>query len=1151
VSDATQPLVTALADRYAIERELGAGGMATVYLAQDVRHRRRVAVKVLRPELAAALGAERFLREIETTANLRHPHILPLYDSGESDGFLFYVMPLVEGESLRDKLSRVKQLPIDDALQIAREVADALSYAHERGVIHRDIKPENILLESGHAVVADFGIAKAVSALDDGRLTQTGLAVGTPAYMSPEQALADAGLDGRSDLYSLGCVLFEMLAGKAPFEAATPQRTIARRLTEPPPSVGELRADVAPQVSGLVQHVLATDPADRPRTAAVFAGLLVAIDRAGGASGPGASRPDDGFWVAVLPFKYPGANPDLTALAEGMSEEIVTGLSRFSYLKIIARGSTLRYADRTVDAGVAGKEIGARYVMSGSLRLAGSALRVSVQLVDASTGAHLWAETYDRAFRPESVFQVQDDLVPRVVSTCADHFGVLARSISDAVRGKDSGQLTPYEALMRGFGYHHRLTPAEHAVAREVLEAAVERAPNNADCWAMLSWVYSHEHAHGFNPRPGPLERALATARRAVDLAPSNHLVHQALAVVLFFRKETAGCLSAAERALALNPLDGSNEAIFLITFTGDWERGCALIRRAMERNPHHPGWYWLVLAFNEYRKRSYREAVDTAVKANAPDVFWTSMLLAAAHGQLGDATAAGKALKDLLVQKEDIAQSGGEMLEKWFEPELVSHFMEGLRKAGLETTAARRDSAPVAIAVLPFSDMSSAKDQDYLCEGMAEEIMNALVRIDGIRVASRTSAFRAKQDNADLPAIARALSVNHVLEGSVRTAGSRLRVTAQLTDVASGYQLWSERFDRDAADIFAVQDEIAAGVVDAVKTRLAPGAHTVPARPHVRNLEAYRSYLKGRHLRYAKEDHGGAIRAFEEAIRLDPTHGPSWTGLAESLALAAGFAAIPARDACAAARKAVATAVELEGETADSLHVEGWLALIERRWPAMEVAWRRAIELQPTHALALGSFGSSLCMGPKHAEGLRFLERAREVDPLASFPYMLTGYAMLCARRVEEAHRYAEEALSFEKEDASARLLLSLTQVILGHFDDGIATAEHLVAVTHRAPIFVGLLGWGLATAGRTEEARPLLEELQARPATAPTIVSEAWLLGALGELDPAFEVLVKAEEEGQLFLYFHGWPTFDSLRADPRFPALVDRLGLSGGPR
>ena len=206
-------LASALADRYRIERELGAGGMATVYLAEDLRHRRQVAVKVLRPELAAALGPDRFLREIETTANLRHPNILPLYDSGEGDGFLYYVMPYVEGESLRERLSREHRLPLADALALTREVADALNYAHDRGIIHRDIKPENIMVERGHAVVADFGIARAVGAAGAENLTQTGMAIGTASYMSPEQALAESSVDARSDQYSLACVLYESLTG--------------------------------------------------------------------------------------------------------------------------------------------------------------------------------------------------------------------------------------------------------------------------------------------------------------------------------------------------------------------------------------------------------------------------------------------------------------------------------------------------------------------------------------------------------------------------------------------------------------------------------------------------------------------------------------------------------------------------------------------------------------------------------------------------------------------------------------------------------------------------------------------------------------------------------------------------------------------------
>ncbi|MEE8193692.1 MAG: serine/threonine-protein kinase, partial [Gemmatimonadales bacterium] len=256
-------LKTALADRYAIDREIGSGGMATVYLADDLKHNRKVAVKVLRPELAAALGSERFLREIEIAAALTHPHILPLHDSGEAGGFLYYVMPYIEGDSLRDRLVREKQLPVEDALQIARDVAAALSDAHSRDVIHRDIKPENILLSAGEAVVADFGIARAITAAGGDQLTETGVSIGTPAYMSPEQATGEGQVDGRSDIYSLGCMLYEMLAGEPPHMGPTVQAIIAKRITEPAPRVTTVRETVPGPVADALERALARLPADR------------------------------------------------------------------------------------------------------------------------------------------------------------------------------------------------------------------------------------------------------------------------------------------------------------------------------------------------------------------------------------------------------------------------------------------------------------------------------------------------------------------------------------------------------------------------------------------------------------------------------------------------------------------------------------------------------------------------------------------------------------------------------------------------------------------------------------------------------------------------------------------------------------------------
>src|SRR5574341_680348 len=274
MASGVERLWTALASRYGPGRELGRGGMATVYLAQDLKHDRQVAIKVLRPELAAALGPDRFLREIKLIAQLNHPHILPLLDAGEADGFLYYVMPYVEGESLRDRLTREKQLPIEDALRITREVADALDYAHAHNLVHRDIKPENILLEARHAVVADFGIARAISAAGGDKLTATGVAVGTPEYMSPEQASGRGELDGRSDVYALGCVLYEMLTGQPPFLGPTVEAVVRQHLIASPPAVSSIRSAVPTAVASALERSLAKTPADRYSTAAQFAQAL-------------------------------------------------------------------------------------------------------------------------------------------------------------------------------------------------------------------------------------------------------------------------------------------------------------------------------------------------------------------------------------------------------------------------------------------------------------------------------------------------------------------------------------------------------------------------------------------------------------------------------------------------------------------------------------------------------------------------------------------------------------------------------------------------------------------------------------------------------------------------------------------------------------
>ncbi len=336
MSDPVARLTTALGDRYVVERELGAGGMATVYLARDLKHERLVALKVLRPELAAVLGIERFLSEIRVTAGLQHPHILPLFDSGEADGLIYYVMPHLEGETLRGRLDREKQLPIAEAVGIARAVAGALDHAHRRSVVHRDIKPDNILFHDGQAVVADFGIALALTAAGGKRLTETGLSIGTPYYMSPEQATGDRQLDARTDIYSLGCVLYEMLAGEPPYSGPTTQAVIARILTERPRELRMLRESVPPALDRVVATSLARLPADRQATAAEFGEALAraGVEPWGGPPAePAAHSGAAAVLVAAAPVPAPRRRPALARLAPWIVTALALGVAASGWLR--------------------------------------------------------------------------------------------------------------------------------------------------------------------------------------------------------------------------------------------------------------------------------------------------------------------------------------------------------------------------------------------------------------------------------------------------------------------------------------------------------------------------------------------------------------------------------------------------------------------------------------------------------------------------------------------------------------------------------------------------------------------------------------------------------------------------------------------------
>jgi serine/threonine protein kinase/tetratricopeptide (TPR) repeat protein len=693
---------------YEILACIGTGGMGEVYRAQDPRLGREVAIKVL----AAGMAHDpermaRFHREARAVAALNHPHIVTIYSVEDADGTSFLTMELVEGQSL-DRVIPSGGLPVEQIVEIATALADALAAAHEKGIVHRDLKPANVMVnQQGRVKVLDFGLAKEVAAGAPDDVTRTslsntqaGVVMGTPAYMSPEQ-ISGRPLDHRTDIFSLGVVLHEMATGRQPFEGKSSAELISAILRDTPAPITDSRPDLPADLARIIRRCLEKDPRHRVQTARdvskEFRDLErqtpqkkpapSTVPRAAPAANSGSACADEGFWVAVLPFKYSGGNADLVALAEGLSEDIVTGLSRFSYLRVIARSSTSQFAQGAVDIRAAGKDLGARYVMEGSLRQAGSKLRLAVQVVDAVTGAHLWAENYERSFNPEALFELQDDLVSRIVSTVADTYGILPRSMAELLRTVDPAALKPYEAVLRSFAHFQRLNPEEHAASRAALERAVEQQPGFADGWAMLSLILKEEVLHEFSAQPDSLSRSLTAALRAVEAAPSNHLAYHALASTQFFLGDRPAFRIAADRAIELNPLDGFTCAFLgsLIAYDGDWERGNALAARARELNPHHPGWYWLVAGFNAYRKGDYRSALDFARKINMPNFWRRSVIVAAAHGQLGEVDEARKALKELLAMKPNYAEFGPRFFNRWFQQEMLEHLSDGLRKAGLE----------------------------------------------------------------------------------------------------------------------------------------------------------------------------------------------------------------------------------------------------------------------------------------------------------------------------------------------------------------------------------------------------------------------------------------------------------------------------------
>jgi eukaryotic-like serine/threonine-protein kinase len=794
--DLLNRLQASLADRYRIERELGRGGMATVFLAHDLKHDRPVALKVLHPDLAQVMGSDRFLREIRVSSRLQHPHILSVHDSGDADGQLWFTMPYVEGETLRSRMARERQLPMEHALRITREVADALHYAHQHGVIHRDIKPENILLSgpiaghsgasgTSHALVADFGIARAVAPESGERLTESGISLGTPQYMSPEQAAAQQDLDPRTDVYSLGCVLYEMLAGEPPYTGPTAQAIIAKRLSEPVPHVSTGR-DVSPALERAVTRALARSPADRFATAAEFGDALQS-DRLGASAG--------------------------------------------------------------------------------------------------GTGA---------------------------------------------------------------------------------------------------------------------------------------------------------------------------------------------------------PG-----------RPRSRRPLVGAA--------------------------AIGLALLFVVV--------GGYATVRW---------------------ATSPHVAPlVSAAVLPFVDLSPQKDQEYFSDGLTEELITALSQVPGLRVAARTSSFQFKGQSTDLHEIGRKLDVGAVLEGSVRKSGNRFRISTQLISVKDGYQLWSESYDRDLADIFAVQEDVARSIVAALRVRLAPARDSALAVRPTHDLQAYNLYLEGL---FAWNQRTGpalqdAVRYLEQAVARDSTFARAWAALADAYILVVPYAGGSPADTWRKAQVAASKALALDSNSAEAYTSLGYGNMIYQwNWPAAEVNFRRAIAADPNYATAHHWYGDFLAGRGRLAESQGQMSRAHELDPLSRQIGIEWGWVSYLMHRNDEAAARIRQTIELDPNYAGAHLRLGLVQIQQHRYPEAITSIKRAIDLGVFYPHGAAGLAFAYGMSGDREAAMKIVNDLKQRSARElipPFAIAAAY--AGLGDATRGIEWLNRGIDQQDIYLpenFFD--PLLDPLRTDPRFALVLTRMGL-----
>ena len=648
-----ESLSAALAGRYDIDRELGRGGMATVYVAEDRRHSRQVAIKVLRGDLTAAIGAERFVREITIAARLTHPHVLPLLDSGEAAGSLYYVMPYVRGETLRQRLEREGPLSVKDVLRLAREVGAGLDYAHREGFLHRDVKPENVLLADGHAVIADFGVARAICLEGPAgeHVTEVGLAVGTPEYMSPEQAAGDRELDARCDVYGLACVIYETLAGQPPFSGDSARAIIARHLTEEARPIRAHRPDAPAAVERALARALAKAPADRFASVAEF---VAALEDTGPAVAPagliGKTRS-----IAVLPFVNASMYPDNEYLSDGITDELINALTKVEGLRVASRTSVFALKGKPQDVRAIGALLGVSVVLEGTVRKADDRLRITAQLSAADDGRNIWSERYDRKL--DDVFALEDEIARTIVATLRTTF---LADIADPTPQRYTHNLEAYSLYLKGRYCWNKRTQEGVLEAISYFKQAIDHDPKYALAHSGLSDAYALQVDYSSVPVTEGYRLAREYALQALALDDTVPEAHTSLAWVLHvYDWDWPGAMREYRRALELNPgfATAHHWYSFVLLVTGQPEQALTEGLTALELDPSsisvRRGVGWLCYYTRRYDQALYHLRRAIAMNPTSEDTYRVMGLVLLQQGAYAEAE---RAFREAITLSPDLS---------------------------------------------------------------------------------------------------------------------------------------------------------------------------------------------------------------------------------------------------------------------------------------------------------------------------------------------------------------------------------------------------------------------------------------------------------------------------------------------------------------